>query len=160
MSRILRHLDVEALLLGVDELQHFTVEAFDPCLAVDRGRERLPAALELAHDPLPLGDEIYARLMPPLRVLLGARSPVGCRIRHYSFVRGLSPRRRILRCTVGGGPRGVRCGPSVLCRFFEGLEAAKDSCQIRFRVIADELEEDELQFQLRITAAAYTAQGV
>src|SRR5215211_392679 len=40
------------------------VEALDPRFAVDRGRERLPAALELAHDPVPLGGEVNTGLSP------------------------------------------------------------------------------------------------
>src|ERR671932_2620627 len=104
MSRILRHPDVEALLFGVEEPQHFPVEAFDPRLAVDRCRERLPAALELAHDPLPLGDEVYA----PLRVSPEDRSLLGRRIGPHSLVHGLSSRRMLLTYAVGG-PRGVRC---------------------------------------------------
>src|ERR687895_231264 len=156
VSRILGHPDVKAVLLGVDEPQHATVEALDARLAVDRGRERLPAALELAHNLVPLGGEVNTGLPPVIRVFED-RGIVGRRVRLHSFLRGLSLRRRLLSHDISRGPRGVRGDASVLYRSFEALQSAQDGYQIRFRVIAGEFKEDELQLQLRVSAASYTA---
>src|SRR5918995_1473983 len=159
VSRILGHPDVEALLLGVDEPQHATVKALDPRLAVDRGRERLPTTLELAHDPVPLGGEVNAGLRPIIRVF-EERSVVGRRVRLHRFMRWLSLSRRLLTHGISGGPRGVRGDASVLYRTFEALQSAQDSSHIRFRVIAGELDEDQLQLQLGVCAASHKAHGV
>src|SRR5215208_1739165 len=58
-------------------------------------------------------------------------------------------------------PRGTLSEATpVLHRFFERLQAGQDGCQIRLRVIAGELEEDELELQFRVAAASHAAQGV
>src|SRR5215216_2153542 len=104
VSRILCHPDVEALLLGVDEQQHLAVEALDPRLAVDRSRERLPAALELAHDPVPLRGEIHIALPPVIGVFFRDRSFVGRRVRLLRILRGLSLHWWLLTHDICGGP--------------------------------------------------------
>src|SRR5215218_8722385 len=159
VSGILGHPDVEALLLGVDEQQHATVEALDPRFAVDRSCERLPAALELAYDLMPLGGEVNSGLSPVIRAFEN-RNVVGLRIRVHSFLRRLSLRKRLLSHGISCGPRGNHSGVSVLYRSFEGLQSIQDGCHIRFCVIAGELEEDKLQLQLGVSAASHKAQGV